>query len=830
MNSQLQSIFQQAIQAFQSGNFDAADLILGGLLQADVNNANTIFELGISYAQANRFTEALAVFYCLKSYQKDDVRIPYNLGLIYSLQGKHELALASYDLALKLQPDDIETLINKGSTCNDIKNYALALEVLEKAIQKRPDIPEAWSNKGIALNNLNLHQESVSAFNKAIKHNPSFHEAWSNKSIPLNRLKRFAEAVEACDKAISLKPDYHEAWFNKGNILNALKRYDEAIAHYDKALSLKPEYAEAWSNKANALHELTRYDEAIAHCDKALSLKPDYAEAWSNKANALYELKRFDEAIAHYDKALSLKPGYAEAWFNKGSTLQKLRRFHEAIAHYDKALILKPDYAEGWSNKGTCLNELKRYEEAMTYYNQALSLKSDIDWLLGDFMHLKMKMGSWNNLQAEAKSLTDKLLAQQKVSAPFQILSLVEDISLHQKCAKIFAEHKYPFNPILGPIVKRQRNQKIRIGYFSADFKEHPISYLTAQLFELHDKNQFDCIGFSFGPNDRSAIWQRLSQAFHQLIDVTDMPDEQIARLSRDMAIDIAVNLGGYTSGERVGIFAFRAAPIQVNYFGDCTMGASYFDYIVSDRVAIPESSQAFYTEKVAYLPHSCMLDDSHRVASTRIFSKQECGLPEDVFIFCCFNNDYKFNEIDVESWSRILLRVKNSILWLPENHETFRINIITQFEKRGIGSSRVIFAKRVDLMADHLSRCALADLFLDTHLYNAHTTALDFLKSGVPVLTRPSQSLVGRIAAGLLNAIGLPEMITSTQGEYEALAIQLATEPEKFAAIKQKLRENMTTAPLFDTPQYTKDLEAIYTQMYERYQHDLEPEHITIS
>ena len=373
MNPQLQTVLQQAIKAFQDGNFDGADLILQEALQSDINTAETVFELGIAYAKANRFMEASAVFCCLQPYKNNDVRIPYNLGLIYSLQGKHQLALAAYDSALSIQPDDVEVLINKGSTCNDIKNYVLALEVLDKAIQIRPDIPEAWSNKGIALNNLNFYQESISAYSEAINLNPSYHEAWSNKSVPLNKLKRFLEASEVCDKALSLKPDYAEAWSNKGNVLNELKRFDEAIAHYDKALSLKPDYAEAWSNKGNVLNELKRFDEAIAHYDKALSLKPDYAEAWSNKGITLNELKRFDEAIAHYDKALSLKPDYAEGWSNKGITLNELKRFDEAIAHYDKAISLKTEYHDAYWNKSLCLllqgdfeNGLQLYESRWT--------------------------------------------------------------------------------------------------------------------------------------------------------------------------------------------------------------------------------------------------------------------------------------------------------------------------------------------------------------------------------------------------------------------------------------------------------------------------------
>ena len=301
MNPQLQTVLQQAIKAFQDGNFDGADLILQEALQSDINTAETVFELGIAYAKANRFMEASAVFCCLQPYKNNDVRIPYNLGLIYSLQGKHQLALAAYDSALSIQPDDVEVLINKGSTCNDIKNYVLALEVLDKAIQIRPDIPEAWSNKGIALNNLNFYQESISAYSEAINLNPSYHEAWSNKSVPLNKLKRFLEASEVCDKALSLKPDYAEAWSNKGITLNELKRFDEAIAHYDKALSLKPDYAEGWSNKGITLNELKRFDEAIAHYDKAISLKTEYHDAYWNKSLCLLLQGDFENGLQLYE-------------------------------------------------------------------------------------------------------------------------------------------------------------------------------------------------------------------------------------------------------------------------------------------------------------------------------------------------------------------------------------------------------------------------------------------------------------------------------------------------------------------------------------------------
>jgi predicted O-linked N-acetylglucosamine transferase (SPINDLY family) len=322
----------------------------------------------------------------------------------------------------------------------------------------------------------------------------------------------------------------------------------------------------------------------------------------------------------------------------------------------------------------------------------------------------------------------------------------------------------------------------------------------------------------------------RLKQAFNQFIDVSNMPEMEIAKLSRELKIDIAVDLGGHTLDSRTAIFSYRAAPIQVNWLGyPGTLGADYFDYIVADKTLIPESHQTFYSEKVAYLPYTYMVDDSKRVASSRVFTREECGLPENTFIFCCFNNSYKFNPQILDSWSRILKQVENSILWIPENSSIFKANIIIEFKNRGVDSRRVIFTQRLESMADHLARFTLADLFLDTHPYNAHTTAVDSLKAGVPVLTLIGQSFASRVAASLLNAIGLPELIASTQEEYEALAIELALNSKKLADIKLKLAKNRLSTPLFNTPLFTKNLEAAYVRMYERYQNGLEPSHFSV-
>ena len=421
------------------------------------------------------------------------------------------------------------------------------------------------------------------------------------------------------------------------------------------------------------------------------------------------------------------------------------------------------------------------------------------------------------------------MVANEKVVNPFALLALSDDPFLHKKCSEIYAQNMYLPNFELGSIPKAAKGERIRIAYFSPDFRNHPVSFLTSELFEIHDRSRFEVFAFSLQKvpiSDEMNI--RLRKGFDRFIDVDNMSDLDIAKLTRELGVDIAIDLTGLTQHSRTGIFSYRAAPIQVNWLGyPGTIGADFIDYIVADKIVIPEAHQQFYAEKIVYLPGTYLVDDSKRTASTRVFTREECGLPENAFIFCCFNNDYKFNPQVLDSWSSILLAAKNSVIWISENNQYFRENIATEFESRSIDSDRIIFAPRVELMADHLARLTLADLFLDTRPYNAHTTTVDCLKAGIPVLTLKGQSFPSRVAASLLNAIGLPELITSTQEEYEALAIELAMNPPKLEDIKAKLAKNRLTAPLFDTPLFTKNLEAAYIKMYERYQADLEPDHI---
>jgi predicted O-linked N-acetylglucosamine transferase (SPINDLY family) len=708
-------------------------------------------------------------------------------------------------------------------------DFGHAKPLLNYILKLEPKNFDALHAIGFIYGIENNHQEALSYSLRALKIRPDDLNIIINCAKALQEIGKHLDSTVYHKKAIILSPGNHEIWLGCGKSLQALRRYDEAITHYDKALTLRPDYAEGWSNKGNVFNELKRYDEAIAHFDQALTLKPDFAEGWSNKGVTLHELKRYDEAIAHYDKALTLKLNYAEAYYNKGNTLNKLKRYDEAIAHFDEALSLKPDFAEGWLNKGVNLHELKRYDEAIIDYDKALSLKPHIDWAFGDLLHTKMKICSWSDFAESLENISKKVEANEKVANPFLLLALHDDALLHKQSSEIYIQDKCPFNPFLGPIQKRPKNEKIRIGYFSTDFRNHAVSFLTAELYELHDKDKFEIIAFSFGADDKSSMRLRLSQSFSQFIDVSYMSDLDIAQLARNLQIDIAVDLGGHTKDSRTRIFSYRAAPIQIAYIGYLgTMGAEYFDYLLADKTIIPEGSQKFYSEKIAYLP-SYQANDRKRIISDKQFTRVGLGLPETGFIFCCFNNTYKVLPSTFDGWMRILNAAEGSVLFLYADNEWSKTNFINEASLRGIDSTRLIFGESIPV-EEYLARYQICDLFLDTFPYNAGTTASDALWAGLPVLTRMGQSFASRMAASLLNAIGLSELITNTQEEYEALAIELAINPKKLTAIKLKLANNRLTTPLFDTPLFTKNLEAAYIKMMDRYRDDLQPDHFSIA
>ncbi len=669
-----------------------------------------------------------------------------------------------------------------------------AQDIYLKILETHPNHFDSLYSLGIIACQTDDFQRAVDLFGKAIIVNPNNAFLYSNLSASLIELKQLDLAVTNYDKAIALDPNNADYHYNRATILQELKQLDLALASYDRAIELNSGDADYYYNRGNVLKELRQAVLAVVSYNKAIFLRPHHIESYINHGNALFELKQLDEAINSYKKAIHLNPNYAESYYNLGNALTEAKQLNAAIISYEKALQLNPSYK----------------------------------FLLGIIFHIKSKICDWTDYDKNSKKLEIKLQNKELVSVPFPILSIHDFPDLQLLVAKICAESENFVN-ILNPISKKPRSKKIRIGYYSADFRCHAVSYLMAGLFETHDKSKFEIIAFSFSSNAQDKMRERVMASFDKFIDVTAQSDIEITKLSRELEIDIAVDLQGFTQDMRLGIFSQRAAPIQVNYLGyPGTMGVPYIDYIVADKILIPEGNQKYYSEKIVYLPNSYQVNDSRKI-SDKIFTRREFELPEKGFIYCCFNNNYKITPQTFDSWMGILKAVENSVLWLSENNPIADKNLQMEAEKKGVNSSRLIFAKRVPLEEDHLARHKLADLFLDTLPYNAHTTCSDALWAGLPVLTLIGQSFASRVAASLLNAVNLPELITNTKEEYENLAIELATNPEKLKSIKEKLEKNRLTTPLFNTKIFTNHIEAAYEDMYDRYQNDLLPDNIEV-
>ena len=699
-------------------------------------------------------------------------------------RGDLEQAKCAYQEALALAPGRPSVMNNLAAVFIELKNYPEARLLCERLLELHPEDETALLNLG----NCQLKLDSAEV------------------------------ALLSYDRALGVKPEYADALNSRGSALLELKRLQEALESCDRALALKPDYAEALNNRGNVLLELKRPGEALASYERALGIKPGYAEALYNRGNALLELKRAGEALASYERALAIKPDYAEALYNRGNVLLQLNRPQEALASYDRALATKPDFAEALNNRGDALLDLGRHEELIENYKTLLSVKPDYDYARGGLLRAQMQCCEWAEYGESAAQTSEDIRAGKRADTPFNFLAVSESAADQLKCSQTFVADKYP--AAAQPVWRgeRYRHDKIRVAYLSADLRDHAVAHLIAGLFEAHDRTRFDIAAISFGPDPNDEMRARLRAAFNRFIDVREKSDQDIALLLRELEIDIAVDLQGFTKHCRPGIVAHRAAPVQVNYLGyPGTMGAPYIDYILGDRCVIPLEHHPSYAEKVVYLPDCYQVNDSKRRIAARTPTRAELGLPEEGFVFCSFNNTYKFTPAMFDVWMRLLRHVEGSVLWLQEVNATAAKNLRREAIERGIDANRLVFAPRVPRLEDHLARYRLADLFLDTLPFTAQATASDALWAGLPVLTRLGGAFAGRVAASLLNAVGLPELIAGSREDYEALALKLAFNRELLADIKARLAQNRATYPLFNTDRFRRHIEAAYVTMWER-------------
>ena len=792
------------------------------------NQIISLIQKGFSFHQQGRFKEAQVFYEKVLKIQADQFDALQLLGMLLAQTGQFSKAVNTLTKALRINPNNADCYSNIGNALKELKRFDEAILNFDQAVRINPNFALAFFNRGVTLQEIKRFEEALESYDRAIHIHSSYSEAYSNRGVIFQELKRFDEALESYDRAIRLNSDNAFLHYNRGKSLQELKRFDEALESFDKAINIKPDYAEAYSNRGNVLQELWLFDEALESYNKAIRIKSDFAEAYLNLGTALQVLRRFDEALKCFEKSINIKPDYAEAYSNHGNILQELGLLDGALESFDKAIDIKSDYAEAYSNRGNVLQELRLLDEALGSYNKAISIKPDFPYLLGNLQHLKMNICDWTNFNTYTELISEKVTYGKVSCDPLSLLALIDKPSHHKLCSEIHTKNLYPHNSILGDIPKRMRKSKIRIGYFSADFRNHAVSFLTAELFETHNKDKFELIAFSSGSETNDEMRKRITASFDQFINVQSMSDKEVAQLSRELGIDIAIDLGGFTKENRTGIFAYRSAPIQLSYIGFLgTMGAGYFDYLIADEIIVPIGSEKYYSEKIIRLP-SYQVNDRKRTISTMAHTKKDLGLPEIGFVFCCFNNNFKILPITFDGWMRILKSVDGSVLFLYAENPLVEQNLKKEAIARGVESHRIIFAGRI-AREEYLARYQSCGLFLDTTPYNAGTTASDALWAGLPVLTMRGESFASRVASSILNAIHLPELITSSQLEYEALAIELATNPQKMLSIKDKLSKNRLTTPLFDSSNFTRHLEDAYMQIMGRYWDNLLPDHIYI-
>jgi len=647
---------------------------------------------------------------------------------------------------------------------------------------------------------------------------------------------KLAEADETCKALLGRDPSYLPALRLGGVVAAELGRLDDAVDLLSRAMAgdsgdahTRAQLGVVLRVRADRAQEAGDMAAALSDYDGALACDPSNADVRFNRANALQAQNRDGEAVAGYDVALALRPAFAQALVNRGVSLSKLARYDDAIASLDRAIALDAAYVQAWINRANALRAQDRDDEALAAYARAMAIDPDAEFLRGAWLHARMTVCDWDGVEDAIALLERKIAAGERASPPFPALAMLASPPILHEAARTWVSARYPARRDVAPLEPPAAGGKIRIAYFAATLHEHATAYLMAQLFEAHDRERFEIAAFSYGPRTGDAMRERLAAAFDRFEEVGSESDLGAAMRARGAGVDIAVDLMGFTRDARPGIFACRAAPLQVAYLGyPGTMGAPFIDYAIVDRTVVPLSQQGDYSEKLVYMPSCYQVNDARRPRPAATLARDEAGLPRDAFVYCCFNNDFKLTPRMFDTWMRILRSVDGSVLWLMEDNPWAAANLRKEARARDVDPARLVFARRVPL-AQHLARHRIAGLFLDTLPYNAHTTASDALWMGLPVLTCIGESFAGRVAASLLNAVGMPELVVATLGEYEERATALGRDAQALSALRSKLSASLAAAPLFDGKSFTRDLERAYRTMHERRLGGLPPGHIDL-
>ena len=813
--------------------------------------------------EAGRHAEALAQLEPLLAAQSGQ-------PALHNLHGALLLALrrpadgeAALRKAIALEPAVADGYNNLGNALKDQKRFEEARDAYEQAIRRNQDYPEAWNNLAITLQELGHFTEALAAYDTSLALRPDIADTISNRATALLAQQRFVEAEADFRKALALRPDHPQILNNLGDCLLKQERFAEAVATFRRAVELRPDYGDGWTNLGVALRRTGDVAGALEAYERAMALAPDMGTLRLNRANllmtdgqddaasleylaaleqdpedtvALNNLGAILQGQGHYthalmlfERALAIDPGYVDARVNRGNALRDLGWLKEAEEAMSSALADNPKVAALWMNLAVARQDLGQVEGAIAAYARTLELDPDQAEARMQMLYQRAQTCDWSAYDRLDEDL-DLIERSSQTAAAFPALAMRDDPAFQyrrsqvmaRRWASVAAEPLAPAEPLDG--------RRLRIGYFSGDFHDHAIMFLASGLFREHDKSRFEIFAYSSGLVRHGVMRDRLIADVEHFHDTVEMAERSVFDLARSHKLDIAVDVSGYTKGSRTGLFARRIAPLQINYLGyPGTMAAPFMDYVVVDPMLVPPEERTHVSERQMIMPGSYQPNDNARVIAGAATTRADFGLPEDAFVFCCFNQGFKITPREFDIWMRLLAKVPASVLWLRAANEAMRVNLCREAELRGVAPERLVFAERAP-QAEHLERHRHADLFLDTFSYNAHTTMSDALWAGLPAVTRLGRQFAARVGASLLHAVGLDELVAHSDSDYEELALSLARDPSRLAQIRARLSTSLPTAPLFDTVGYTRALEAGFTAACERHHHGLPPEDFAIS
>ena len=815
--------------------------------------AAALHRQAIAAQREGRMRDAVALFQQSLALRKD-AEVYLDFGALLAGLSQWGPAGAVYGAALKLAPGSPDAHYGVALSHHSQGRPAEAEPHYRTVLAACPGLGEVWNNLGVALQDQGRPGEAEAAYREALRHRPGDAGTWKNLGVALEGLGRGEEAMAAYREALARDPEHAVSLNNLGGLALSEGRPETAEAAGRRMASLNPADRHAWMLLGNAAHAARRWEAAVWANAAAVRLAPDDPGPRNNLANALADSGRREEAVAEYRAVLALRPDFPVAEINLAEALRSLRglpdlaeaeavlcgltgrhpqnatawrvlglvrmdafRPRAALDALRRAVALAPGDGAGWQDLGSAATLTDRVALSIAALRRRLRLEPGHAPALAQLVQQQKRLCDWRDLEEREARLVERLRGGAEGIPPFGILSAPATLADQRMAAERWARQKARGVPAVarpGP----RGDGRLRIGYLSADFREHAVAHLVAETLERHDRTRFAVTAYSMGADDGSPMRRRLMGAVERFVDVRDRSDADAARIIAADGIDILVDLQAYTVFARTPILAARPAPVQVNWLGyPGTMGADFIDAILADAVTIPPGEEGFYSEAVVRLPHCYQPNDRRRAIAERTPTRAECGLPEDGFVFCCFNSPYKLTPALFDVWARLLRAVPGSVLWLFAGDPLVAANLRREAERRGVAADRLVFAPPRP-QPEHLARHRLAGLFLDTLPYNAHTTASDALWAGLPVVTCRGPTFAGRVAASLLKTVGLPELVTESLEAYEALALDLARDPERLADLRARLAAARATSPLFDADRFARDLEDAYRTIWQHF------------